>query len=66
MSTTPKQPSSLPKLLTIDQVAKVTGFSTRQVRRWIETKELVACQFGRSWRVAENDLAHFIATRKHN
>lgn len=55
---------SLPKLLTINQVAEHTQFSTRQIRRWIEDKTLLALQFGRSVRIAENDLAMFLAKRK--
>ena len=52
----------LPKLLTIEQVATFTQFSTRQVRRWIKGGALKAKQYGRSWRIAENDLALFLAT----
>jgi excisionase family DNA binding protein len=40
-------------------------FSTRQIRRWIKSGALEATQFGRSWRIAENDLALFLATFKH-
>lgn len=54
----------LPKLLTIEQVAAFTQFSTRQVRRWIQSGGLKATQFGRHWRIAENDLAMFFATFK--
>ena len=56
--------SQLPKLLTIEQVATFTQFSTRQIRRWIKSGALKATQFGRHWRVAENDLALFLATSK--
>jgi excisionase family DNA binding protein len=55
----------LPKPLTIDQVATFTQFSARQIRRWIKSGALEATQFGRSWRIAENDLALFLATFKH-
>lgn len=65
MSTPSTQPISLPKLLTIKQVAEHTQFSTREVRRWIHSGELVAIQYGRSWRIAENDLALFLASHKH-
>jgi excisionase family DNA binding protein len=57
--------SQLPKLLTIEQVATFTQFSSRQIRRWIKSGALKAIQFGRSWRIAENDLALFLATFKH-
>lgn len=55
---------SLPKLLTIKQVAEFSQFSTRQIRRWIKDGSLLAIKFGRSWRIAENDLALFLASRK--
>lgn len=64
MPTPSAQPISLPKLLTIKQVADHTGFSTREVRRWIHDKKLPAIQFGRSWRIAENDLALFLTSLK--
>lgn len=55
---------SLPKLLTLQQVAHITEFSVRQIRRWIDSGELAACRFGRSLRVAEPDLALFIVRNK--
>jgi excisionase family DNA binding protein len=55
---------SLPKLLTIKQVAEYSQFSTRQIRRWIKSGTLKAAQYGRSWRIAENDLAMFLASFK--
>lgn len=58
-------PIELPKLLTIEQVAKFSQFSTRQIRRWIESGDLKAAKFGRHWRIAENDLALFLATFPH-
>lgn len=64
MSKSMNPPISLPKLLTIKQVAEFTQFSTRQVRRWIESKKLQAIRYGRSWRIAENDLALFLASLK--
>ena len=54
----------LPRLLTIQQVAKFTQFSIRQIHRWIKSGELRATQYGRSWRIAENDLALFLASFK--
>lgn len=55
---------SLPRLLTIKQVADHTQFSQKQVRRWIEAGELKAKKIGRHWRIAENDLALFLVTRQ--
>jgi excisionase family DNA binding protein len=51
----------LPKLFTVDQVAGFTQFSTKQVRRWIKSGALKATRLGRHLRVAENDLALFLA-----
>lgn len=65
MSKSAIPPISLPKLLTINQVAEFTQFSTRQIRRWIKTKALQASLYGRSWRIAENDLAMFLASFKY-
>jgi excisionase family DNA binding protein len=60
------QSISLPTLMTVEQVAGHTGFCSRQIRRWIASGELPAIRFGRSLRVAENDLALFITTQKHS
>jgi len=59
----PNTPLALPRLLTVEQVAQHTGFCARQIYRWIKNKDLKAVPFGRKWRIAENDLAYFIATR---
>lgn len=59
-------PSKLPKLLTVQQVAEITGFSVREVRRWIKSGDLPACKFGRALRVSEPDVAMFIANKKHS
>ena len=53
MSKPKDPPISLPKLLTIKQVADYSQFSTRQVRRWIKSGILKASQYGRSWRIAD-------------
>jgi excisionase family DNA binding protein len=57
-------PISLPKLLTVAQVADHTQFSARQVRRWIKSGALKATPCGRHVRIAENDLALFLASPK--
>lgn len=59
-------PCKLPKLLTVQQVADVTGFSVREVRRWIKSGDLPACKFGRALRVSEPDVAMFIANKKYS
>ena len=52
--------SALPaRLLTIEEVARICGVSTRSVRRWIDRDELPAVRIGRLVRVAERDLQRF-------
>ena len=58
----PGTSTSLPRQLTIQQVAEHTQFSTRQVRRWLKAGKLKGSQFGRHWRVAESDLALFLVS----
>jgi excisionase family DNA binding protein len=64
MSKAQGSPVSLPRLLTIKQVAAHTQFSTKQVRRWIAAGDLIATRIGRQWRIAENDFALFLSTFK--
>ena len=52
---------TLPKLLTVKQVAAYLQVSTRQVYRDIKNEKLRATKFGNSTRIAENDLAMFLA-----
>ena len=54
----------LPTLLTIGQVAEQLLVSTKTVRRWIKSGDLVAHRFGRQWRISESDLQTFIRTRR--
>jgi hypothetical protein len=56
--------SGIAKLLTLQQVANITAFSVRQIRRFIDSGALVACRFDRALRVDERDLVVFIASRK--
>lgn len=51
----------LPKLFTIAQIADHLQCSTKQVRRWVKSGALKASRLGRHLRIAENDLAHFLA-----
>jgi excisionase family DNA binding protein len=64
MDTKKRTIASVPRLFTIEEVATHTHFSTRQLRRWIKSGSLKAFQFGRQWRIAENDLALFLASRR--
>ena len=50
---------SSPRLLTIEEVAKICGVSSRSVRRWIDRDELPAVRIGRLVRVTECDLQRF-------
>ncbi len=54
-------PISLPKLLTVKQVAHHLQVDPRQVYRYIKAERLRATKFCGSTRIAENDLALFIA-----
>lgn len=49
---------------TIKDVADLLAVSTRTVRRSIDRSELSAHDFGRSVRIAENDLKNFIARHR--
>ena len=51
---------TLPNLLTIEQTAKVLQVSSKTVRRWIDTGDLIAHRLGRQWRISETDLQTFI------
>ena len=48
------------RFFTVGEVARNLGVSSRTVRRWIESGELVAHRFGRLIRIAEGDLVHFL------
>jgi excisionase family DNA binding protein len=50
---------------TIEDVAECLGVSTRTVRRWIDSRRLVAHQFGRLRRVSDADLATFLNTNRN-
>jgi|GEM_PF-4131426 len=50
--------------LTVSQVAEHLQLSARQVRRFIESGELIATRLGRSVRIHRNDLNAFCALRR--
>jgi excisionase family DNA binding protein len=60
--TTLKQPVS--QLLTIKETAHELRVSEKTVRRWIETRELIAHKLGRQWRISWEDLANFVKIRR--
>lgn len=53
-------PSSLPRLLTVDEVADVLGLSTKTIRRRIDSGDIPAHRLGRAIRVAEADLLSYL------
>ncbi len=53
-----------PVLLSIAQTAEHLQVSTKTIRRWIETGDLVAHRFGRQWRISDIDLQNFIRMRR--
>jgi excisionase family DNA binding protein len=54
-----------PKLLTINEVADRTSLSARTIRRLIAKGDLPVHRIGRAVRVSEDDLARFLAARRH-
>ena len=55
---------TLPPLLTISQTAEHLQVSTKTIRRWIDSGELIAHRFGRQWRISNADLQAFIRIRR--
>ncbi|MFA5009316.1 MAG: helix-turn-helix domain-containing protein [Candidatus Paceibacterota bacterium] len=51
--------TSIDKLFTIEEVAKILRVSTRSVTRYIETGKLKASKIG-LWRIKETDLNEFL------
>jgi hypothetical protein len=59
------RPSHLAPEPAHDQAGRrVYPILAEQVRRWIEAADLKARKIGRHWRIAEHDLALFLATEK--
>lgn len=54
----------LPVFLSPQQVAEQLQVSTKTVGRWVTCGDLVAHRFGGQWRIADSDLAAFIALRR--
>ncbi|RKX75484.1 MAG: hypothetical protein DRP87_14460 [Spirochaetes bacterium] len=54
----------LPKLLTIDDVAKYLSVDDNTVYRWCRSGTLPAIKLGRDWRIEQQDLEGFLLSRK--
>jgi excisionase family DNA binding protein len=50
-----------PRFYSIDEVANLLGVSPRTVRRWIKDRKLRAHRFGRTVRIAHDDLQDFLS-----
>ena len=53
-------PPTVPRLLTISDVAELLKVSTRSVRRWIDARELPVYRLGRNVRISEAALRDFL------
>lgn len=56
--------TKLPHFMSPDQVAERLQVSTKTVGRWVKSGDLIAHKFGGQWRIADGDLAVFIAMRR--
>jgi excisionase family DNA binding protein len=52
------------KFHTVDQIAEALEISTRTVRRWIDSGQLVAHRFDRVVRIAESDVQTFLTAHR--
>lgn len=59
-----KPEHAFPALMTIEQAAEHLQVSTKTIRRWIKSGDLVAHRFGHQWRISKSDLLAFIRMRR--
>jgi excisionase family DNA binding protein len=59
---TPRKATELDTLLSVEQAAERLGTSVRFVRRLIAERRITYVKVGRHVRIAETDLASFVAT----
>ncbi len=52
------------KMLRVSNIADVCDCSDKQVRRWIDSRELVAHRLGRLVRIAPKDFETFLKLRR--
>jgi excisionase family DNA binding protein len=57
-------PSPVPRLFSVEQIAKLVGISGRTVRRWIDDKQLPVHRLGRLIRISETDFIAFVQSRR--
>ena len=51
-------------MITVADVAKKLNVTPKTVQRWITEKRLPAYQFGREYRIKEEDFATFVESSK--
>ncbi len=54
-------PAIVPRLMTVAEVSKATGFERQTIYLWIAQRRLPVVRLGRSVRVPAGDLAEMIA-----
>jgi excisionase family DNA binding protein len=54
-----------PQFVTVRAVAEQLDISSRTVHRWIKNNELAVHRVGRSVRISEVDLKHYLAARRY-
>jgi excisionase family DNA binding protein len=60
----PPLPLPLPRLLSLIEVADLTGLSPSTLRRQIRLRKLAVIRIGAALRIAEDDLADFLRRRR--
>jgi len=53
-------------VLTVAEVAERLNVSSKTVTRWIEDGKISAFRFGKSYRIEETELEHFIEKSRVN
>ena len=54
-----------PQFFTVRAIAGQLDVSSRTVHRWIKNNELAVHRVGRSVRISEVDLKHYLAARRY-